>query len=46
MEIDFNVKSVSGLIGSLNIQIIPSDLNENGSCLNSIVINEVAFSLV
>ncbi|MGF2881819.1 hypothetical protein VSN93_17450 [Acinetobacter johnsonii] len=46
MEIDFNVKSVSGLIGSLNIQIIPSDLNKNGSCLNSIVINEVAFSLV
>lgn len=28
MEIDFNVKSVSGLIGSLNIQIIPSDLNK------------------
>lgn len=46
MEIDFKVKSVSGLVGSLNIQIIPSDLNKNGSCLNSIVINEVAFSLV
>ena len=46
MEIDFKVKSVSGLVGSLNIQIIPSDLNKNGSCLNSIAINEVAFSLV
>jgi hypothetical protein len=46
MEIDFKVKSVSGLIGSLNIQIIPSNLNRNASCLNSIVINEVAFSLV
>ncbi|AYA04484.1 hypothetical protein BEN74_17945 [Acinetobacter sp. WCHAc010034] len=46
MEIDFKVKSVSGLIGSLNIQIIPTDLNRNASCLNSIVINEVAFSLV
>lgn len=28
MEIDFKVKSVSGLVGSLNIQIIPSDLNK------------------
>ncbi len=46
MEIDFKVKSVSDLIGSLNIQIIPGDLNKNASCLNSIVINEVAFSLV
>jgi len=46
MEIDFKVKSVSGLVGSLNIQIIPSDLNKNESCLNSIAINEVAFSLV
>ncbi|MFW2077391.1 hypothetical protein ACG94X_06615 [Acinetobacter sp. ULE_I010] len=46
MEIDFKVKSVSGLIGYLNIQIIPSDENRNASCLNSIVIDEVAFSLV
>lgn len=46
MEIDFKVKSFSGLIGSLNMQIIPGDQNRNASCLNSIVIDEVAFSLV
>lgn len=46
MKIDFNVKYFSGLYGSLNIQIIPSTLIDNPGFLNSIVIDEIAFSLV
>ncbi|QHH96413.1 hypothetical protein [Acinetobacter dispersus] len=46
MNIDFEVKYYSGLFGSLNMQIIPSSLQDNPNCLNSIVIDEIAFSLV
>ncbi|HCA5285657.1 TPA: hypothetical protein MW252_001741 [Acinetobacter nosocomialis] len=46
MKINFDVKVVSGLVGSLNIQIIPLDLNRNKDCIDSIVIDEIAFSLV
>jgi len=46
MKINFDVKFVSGLVGSLNIQIIPLDLNRNKDCIDSIAIDEVAFSLV
>ncbi|EXR78716.1 hypothetical protein NRA19_15145 [Acinetobacter baumannii] len=46
MKINFEVKYVSGLVGSLNIQIIPLDLNRNKDCIDSIAIDEVAFSLV
>ncbi|MDO7214235.1 hypothetical protein Q5M47_02285 [Acinetobacter nosocomialis] len=46
MKINFDVKVVSGLVGSLNIQIIPLDLNRNKDCIDSIVVDEIAFSLV
>ncbi|MBJ8432669.1 MULTISPECIES: hypothetical protein [Acinetobacter] len=46
MKINFDVKFVSGLVGSLNIQIIPLDLRRNNDCVGSIAIDEVAFSLV
>lgn len=46
MKINFDVKFVSGLVGSLNIQIMPLDLNRNKDCIDSIAIDEVAFSLV
>lgn len=46
MKINFDVKVVSGLVGSLNIQITPLDLNRNKDCIDSIVIDEIAFSLV
>ncbi|PTV45795.1 hypothetical protein DBL02_09145 [Acinetobacter oleivorans] len=46
MKINFDVKFVSGLVGSLNIQIIPLDLKRNNDCVDSIAIDEVAFSLV
>lgn len=46
MKINFDVKFVSGLVGSLNIQVIPLDLNRNKDCIDSIVIDEIAFSLV
>jgi hypothetical protein len=46
MKINFEVKFVSGLVGSLNIQVIPLDLNRNKDCIDSIVIDEIAFSLV
>ncbi len=46
MKINFDVKFVSGLVGSLKIQIIPLDLKRNNDCVDSIAIDEVAFSLV
>lgn len=46
MKINFDVKFVSGLVGSLNIQVIPLDLDRNKDCIDSIVIDEIAFSLV
>lgn len=46
MKINFDVKFVCGLAGSLNIQIIPLDLKRNNDCVDSIAIDEVAFSLV
>ncbi|MCU7696091.1 hypothetical protein OD757_02460 [Acinetobacter sp. AYS6] len=33
-------------MGSLNIQIIPLDLERNKNCVDSIAIDEIAFSLV
>ena len=46
MKINFDVKFVSGLVGSLNIQVIPMDLDRNENCIDSIVVDEIAFSLV
>lgn len=46
MKINFDVKFVSGLVGSLNIQVIPMDLDRNENCIDSIVVDEIAFSFV
>ncbi|MDQ9036853.1 hypothetical protein RFH07_09545 [Acinetobacter seifertii] len=46
MKINFDVKFVSGLVGSLNMQVIPMDLDRNENCIDSIVVDEIAFSLV
>lgn len=46
MQINFDVKFISGLVGSLNIQVIPMDLDRNENCIDSIVVDEIAFSEV
>lgn len=47
MKISFKVISYSnGVYSGLNIQIIPYDLQRNPNCHNSIVIDELAFSLI
>ncbi|MCY1161596.1 hypothetical protein D9M71_13920 [compost metagenome] len=47
MQMNFEViQHSNGYYPSLNIQIIPLDLEQNSNLENSIVINELAFSLV
>lgn len=46
MQINFDVKNVSGIFGRLNMQIIPSSLENNPTCQESIVVDETAFSLI
>lgn len=47
MKISFEVIPYSnGIYSGLNIQIIPYDLQRNPNCHNSIVIDELAFSLI
>lgn len=47
MKISFEVIPYSnGIYSGLNIQILPYDLQRNPNCHNSIVIDELAFSLI
>ncbi|ENU33688.1 hypothetical protein [Acinetobacter parvus] len=47
MKISFTVTPYSdGIYAGLNMQIIPYDLQRNPNCNHSIVIDEIAFSLV
>lgn len=47
MKISFAVTPYSdGIYAGLNMQIIPYDLQQNPNCDHSIVIDEIAFSLV
>ncbi|UUM28634.1 hypothetical protein NQU59_05920 [Acinetobacter colistiniresistens] len=47
MKFSFTVTSYSnGIYAGLNMQIIPYDLQRNPNCDHSIVIDEIAFSLV